>query len=220
MSSELCVYTVIIDRFDILKPPLVVDPNVRYVCITDEPLPDVPPWEQRIVAKRSTSPRRHARLCKIMAHACFPLTEYSLYIDGRIQLKIYSREALAWLKEHDMAICQHPTDHCIYDEGRKVWNWHLDDREVVKKQMLRYKAEGYPKDNGLAATPVILRRHTTDIQQFNNYWWLEVAINSIRDQLSFNYVCWDLGMGYDVIPGNVFRNPSFVYAESHSGGRR
>jgi len=211
MNDRLVVYTAIIGRYDTLKAPLVVDPDVRYVCITDEPLPDVPPWTQRVVKGKHGSPRRHARLYKIMAHACFALAEYSLYIDGRIQLKIYPIEALGWLKEHDMAICQHPTDDCLYAEGHKVFDWRLDDREVVNRQMLRYKAEGYPKRNGLGTTAVILRRHTEAVQRFNNYWWIEVGNHSIRDQLSFDYVCWTLGMGYDVIPGNVFSNPWFHY---------
>lgn len=217
MNEGLVVYTVIINRYDTLKPPLVVDPDVRHVCITDEPLPDVPPWIQRVVSGNHGTPRRHARLYKIMAHACFALAKYSLYIDGRIQLKIHPVEALGWLKEHDMALCQHPTDHCIYDEAKKVWDWRLDDRKMVEGQMARYKAEGYPKDNGLATTSVIVRRHTEAMQRFNNYWWIEVGNHSVRDQLSFDYVCWTLGEGYDVIPGNVFSNPSFVYAEGHDG---
>jgi len=216
MNEGLVVYTVIINRYDSLKPPLVVDPDVRYVCITDEPLSDVPPWRQRVVKGNHGSPRRHARLYKIMAHACFALAEYSLYIDARIQLKIYPADALFWLKEHDLALCQHPTDHCIYDEAKKVWDWHLDDREVVERQMARYKAKGYPKDRGLATTSVILRRHTEAIQRLNNYWWIEVGNHSVRDQLSFDYVCWLLGMRYDVIPGNVFSNPCFAYVP-HDG---
>ena len=223
-SNGFVVYTVIIDRFDVLKPPQVVNPNIEYFCFSDEPLPKVQPWKQVATAPSFSTPRCLARNYKILAHRHIeflrPNIGYSLYHDGRIQLKIDPMEAFRWLNEHDMAVCEHPTDDCLYDEGRKVWGWRLDDREVVNRQMLRYRAEGYPNRNGLAATAVILRRHTDAIQRFNNYWWIEVGNHSVRDQLSFNYVCWLLDMGYDVIPGNVFRNPNFVYAESHSGGRR
>ena len=217
MNDRLIVYTTIINRYDTLKSPLVVDPNIRYVCITDEPLPDVPPWKQRIVAKRNTSPRRHARLYKIMAHGCFPLAEYSLYIDGRIQLKIYPVEVLGWLKEHDMATFKHPRDSCLYWEAHKCSEWGLDDPGIINEQMKRYKAERYPKDNGLSATSVILRRHTEAIRRFNGAWWLEILFGSLRDQLSFEYVRWKLGLGRDVIPGrSVESNPWFHY-RPHDG---
>jgi len=219
MSESLVVYTVIIGKYDTLKPPLAIDPNVRHVCITDGPLPNVPPWTQRVVRGNHGPARRHSRLYKTMSHACFPLAEYSLYVDGRIQLKIHPEEALGWLKNHDMALCQHPTDDCAYAEAQKVKDWLLDDFVVVSRQMARYREEGYPKKNGLAAGTVILRRHTRMVQKFNNYWWIEVGNNSSRDQLSLNYCLWLLGMGHDVIPGHLFRNPNFVYHEGHNGYR-
>lgn len=216
MNSELVVYTVIIGGFDILKPPLVVDPNTRYVCITDEPLPDVPPWEQRVVSGDYDNPRQQSRVYKSLSHL-YIRAEYSLYIDGRIQLRIPPVEALGWLKDNDIALCRHPTDDCAYDEARKVMAWRLDDPDVVRSQMARYRVNGYPEHHGLAAGSVILRRHSDPVKAFNYRWWAEVTSWSARDQLSLNYCLWACGLDYDVIPGHLFHNPNFVYQEGHNG---
>jgi len=34
-----------------------------------------------------------------------------------------------------------------------------DSREVIEKQMARYRAEGYPENAGMFETGVVLRRH-------------------------------------------------------------
>ena len=35
-----------------------------------------------------------------------------------------------------------------------------DSREVIEKQITRYRAESYPKNAGMFETGVILRKHT------------------------------------------------------------
>lgn len=66
--------------------------------------------------------------------------------------------------------------------------------------MARYRAEGLPEDAGLIEAPVILRRHTDAIRRLNESWWGEIVRASRRDQLSFNYVAWKLGLRYGTFP--------------------
>jgi hypothetical protein len=47
---------------------------------------------------------------------------------------------------------------------------------------------------------VILRRHTDAIRHLNEAWWNEIVRGSRRDQLSFNYVAWKLGLRYATFP--------------------
>jgi hypothetical protein len=46
---------------------------------------------------------------------------------------------------------------------------------------------------------VILRRHTPAVAAFNEAWWAEIQAGSRRDQVSFTYVAWKLGLRYATI---------------------
>ena len=72
---------------------------------------------------------------------------------------------------------------------------------MIDAVVARYKREGYPKDNGLAETTCVMRRHTPAVIKFNEEWWKELRANSIRDQLSCDYVLWKLGMSYMTLEG-------------------
>jgi len=211
--DKIVVYTVILGGYDRLWPPLMWNGEAEYVCLSDTPIPKTPPWEVRLVTPESNDMRREARRLKVLSHRYFPRAEYVLFHDGNIRLN--TEAPSAWLGERDMALCAHPERDCIYEEVEACVQLNKDKEETMRAQVARYKAEGYPKDAGLVATTVILRRQSTAIRLFNECWWAEIAGGSVRDQLSFNYVCWKLGMKYDVIPGDLFRNEQFQYVFPH-----
>jgi hypothetical protein len=45
-----------------------------------------------------------------------------------------------------------------------------------------------------------LRRHTQAVRAFNEAWWTEIVRGSWRDQLSFDYISWKLGISYVNFP--------------------
>lgn len=221
--KNIVLYTVIIGDYDELRPPLVVNEGIDYICFTDMALPEVLPWQQRIVTTTiyKDDPRRLSRFFKIHGDIDFDtLAQYSLYHDGNIRLKIDPIEAVdRWLVIHDIAICSHSHRQCIYDEAEACLVGGLDyEPERIRAQMEKYRAEGYPENNGMGTTTVMLRRHTEKVRQFNEAWWDEVLNHSVRDQLSFDYIAWKLGMKYDVIPGDVFQHEYWDYLD-HKGKR-
>lgn len=213
--KDIVVYTVIFRGYDELRPPLVINEDVNYVCFTDISLPKVYPWQQSLITFGHDAPRRHSRTYKIQPHLFLPQANYTLYRDGNIRLRIDPLEAFdRWLINNDMAVVAHPHRNCIYEEARCCLEGGPDyEPERIKAQMGKYRAEGYPQDNGLAACTIMLRRQTEEIRRFNEAWWKEVRDYSVRDQLSFNYVAWKLGTGYDVIPGNLFDHEDFDYLD-------
>jgi len=83
-------------------------------------------------------------------------------------------------------------------------------RRKLKAQIKRYRAEGYPEDNGLIMSSVILRRHNEpEIIEFDKKWWEEIANGSKRDQLSFNYIQWKTGLKYNFLEGDARDNSTF-----------
>lgn len=159
--------------------------------------------------------RRTARQYKILSHQ-YINKDYSLWIDGNIDLKIPEAELLPmliekYLKDTDIATMIHPTRDCVYQEAETCKELKLDLPEVIDEQMKKYREEGYPEHNGMVASTFILRRHTPKIKALNNYWWSELCRHSKRDQLSFNYVCWKLGIKYNLFDGQWQDNPYFKY---------
>ena len=72
-----------------------------------------------------------------------------------------------------------------------------------------YRLTGFPPRFGLSETPVIIRKNTEKVAEFNNFWWSILCAKSKRDQLSFDYVRWKLGMKVKYFPGNIHNNPYF-----------
>lgn len=207
---RLVIYTVITGAYEPLISPYVVDSKADYVCLIDIPVPEVPPWEQRIIRREIKDARRESRRLKILSHQHFPDAEYILYHDPNVWFK--TTNIPSWLGRHDMALCTHPERDCVYDEAKACIEADKGDPDTIRAQVARYKAEAYPEHAGLAATTIILRKQTEAVRQFNEAWWQEVSNGSVRDQVSFNYTCWKLGMGYDLIPGHLYSNTAFEYA--------
>jgi hypothetical protein len=111
-------------------------------------------------------------------------------MDGNMRLLSLSIDELIamFMRDADMAIFTHPDRNCLYKEAEVCRARKLDDLSIIQRQVNRYKQEKFPKGNGLFECTVILRRHTPEVEQFNEMWWDEICKSSKRDQISFPYV--------------------------------
>ena len=160
---------------------------VDFVRFTKDILPD---W----------SPERATRYPKIMPHKWLVPTDYSIWLDSNISLVQDPWKLIEYLGDNDIAFFPHHWGHdCIYQEVENIITFHKDDPQRVREQAEEYRKEGYPAHNGLIWGKVIVRRHTKKIEYLNKGWWQEIKNGSHRDQLSFNYVSWKLGIPYSTI---------------------
>lgn len=156
-------------------------------------------WEIKPAYNRFNSARRNSRVPKILSHQ-FCDTEYSLWIDGNIQLNEIPQNLVArYLRNHDIAVFKHPVRKCIYAEAMQCAKLRLDDPEVIIAQVKGYEDAGYAKNKGLCECGFILRRHTDEVIKLNNYWWSEYSRHSVRDQISFMYSVDTVGIRVNVI---------------------
>ena len=92
---------------------------------------------------------------------------------------------------------------------------YKDNPNLVLKQVENYQKEGYPINNGLIVSGVILRRHNElDVIESMELWWEELKYNSKRDQLSFNYAAWKTGLKFNLIDGDI-RNDGYTKEVRH-----
>jgi hypothetical protein len=213
----LTVYTAITSKgLDSLQLPTVPQsPDVRMVAYLPDAKPGdrCGPWElQPPVWKRADSPRRLARRHKLLSHSLFPDSEYTLWLDGTVQL---TKDALSLVPERlqgrDACFFKHSQRDCVYQEGRACIRLRKDDPIVIRAQLAGYQADGYPAHHGLCENGIILRRNTPAIAKLNETWWMEITRHSLRDQLSLNYLCWRLKIPFATFDGTVYKNDFSVF---------
>lgn len=148
-------------------------------------------------------PARASRRAKLRPHQYFPDAEWSLWIDNKSRLKRAPEEVLAACQTQSDAeffAFRHFRRDCVYDELQTAWENGLDAWPVLKERRRTYLAEGMPFHAGLIEGHFLLRRHNApDLVRFGERWFEHVLRFSRRDQISFPYLAWKLGLRYDVI---------------------
>ena len=220
MASKV-IYTCITDGYDQLNEPSFIQPDTDYVCFTDTPqnfnslvwnIVDIPDEFKNLPQKLKQ------RLIKISPHKLFPNYEVSLWMDGSIeQIGNISCIFNEDLDKFSIYAMKHPVRNCLYDEGDKCIKLKKDTKERITPQLDRYKAEGYPKNNGLVETGVMLRKHNDErCIKFMTMWALELMNGSHRDQLSFNYISWKYDIPYGTFSSiRNIRTCNFLKLQKH-----
>ncbi len=207
---EKIVYTSIVGGKDALKENQNTAGDVKFHAFI-HPTQDSATWKVEDALLDHVDPNRCAKKYKVLAHKYFPHAEYSLWIDGSTTLLDPLDKLIAlYLTENDIAVHKHYMRDCAYTEAMVCGAEKKDDPDIIAKQMAKYAvSEQYPRHNGLAECTILLRRHTPQIQLLNELWWKEISEGSRRDQLSFNYCCWKLGIKYTEMKGTVYNSPHF-----------
>lgn len=214
--SEPLLYTALIGPYDTLKEHS--HHRSLSFCFTDQVNIKSSSWT--IIPCKSPQDTvdgriRTARYYKALAHRFLPPHDVSVWVDASIHV-VEITTARNWLYREDMATFRYPDTYgprdCAYDEANACINRGKDAQDIIVGQMNRYVTAGFPRNAGLVETTVLARRNTASVREFNEAWWREISGGSRRDQLSFNYCCWRLGLSYACLPGHRLCNPFGKYA--------
>lgn len=198
-GNSIVIYTAISGNYNALISPSVVSTDCDYLCFTDEPLwfklANNSCWRTVPFPKeaRHLDPIRACRLVKIMPHLFLANYDYSIWVDGSIDI-IGDVHALLEKYDHPDLLCfKHPKRDCIYEEGQACIDLGKDDPEVIKNQLDSYRKQGFPEHAGLIESGVMIRKHNdSEIIEIMESWWNELTNHSRRDQLSFPFAAWKL----------------------------
>ncbi|CAA2978500.1 uncharacterized protein LOC111389288 isoform X1 [Olea europaea subsp. europaea] len=148
-------------------------------------------------------PRRNGKVPKILTHRLFPQAQYSIWIDGKMELivdPLLMLERYLWRGKHTFAIAQHKHHRSIYEEADANKRRKRYARPLIDLQMKIYRYEGMepwsPNKSTVSDVPegaIIIREHTALNNLFSCLWFNEVNLFTPRDQLSFGYVVYRLG---------------------------
>eukprot|EP00250_Pteridium_aquilinum_P004471 c14674_g1_i1 orf=78-1463(-) len=148
-------------------------------------------------------PRRNGKVPKLLTHRLFPKAEYSIWIDGKMELLVdpfLILERYLWREGNQFAIARHKHHVSIYEEAVANKRRKRYARPLIDKQMEIYLQEGMqpwstkklPILSDVPEGAIIIRQHTPLTNLFSCLWFNEVNRFTPRDQLSFGYVVYRL----------------------------
>lgn len=193
--GKVAIYTVSTGGYDSIKEPIYVDDSFDYYVFTNADIPEDSVW-RKISAKNlkpGMTSLEQARFLKTHPHNYFGDYEYSIFIDGNVQITADIKPLIYTMVQSKkiIAIHQHNIRNCAYHEGRIIWAQGRAKLRDIRKQLGSYKKEGFPKNYGLFETNIVIRKHSDPkCVAIMETWWNEIDKFTKRDQLSFTYSLW------------------------------
>lgn len=210
------IYTAIFGAYDNLAPALFG--KFYNVLFTDQ---NIKPngWIVKRVEQLPVKddPSKSARYFFCQSCWVMPQFEYTIEHSANVQLRMKPEQMVEeFLPDgYDIATFAHPHRDDVYREAHVCGHWCKDDKHIIKRQMDRYRKEGFPGKN-LSACILVIRRNTEQIRELEALWWEEVRKGSRRNQLSFDYCCWKLGVKVARIPGNPYQVGHIMKTYKHA----
>ncbi len=205
-----CIFFGLTGDYDTLKDPTYITPGWDYICFTNNKKLKSKIWDIRFIEDSRLNNIRLSRSIWVLYHK--HVNDYDLSISTGAQLQAtcnlddFVHKFLPSDKNVDMSMARHPNRICVYEEAKRCLK--RDNAKTVRKQMDFYRAEGYPKNNGLIASGIMIRKHhRQNLEKHCEKWWEQITRWSLRDQLSFNYVLWKYKLinvhyfSYDILRG-------------------
>ena len=224
------IYTAITGSYDKLKMLSNIDTeNFDYICFANEKIENPPnPWRivyindfSRALGYYDTNDHiRLARFFKLHPHLFFKNYEYSIWIDGNVDIIIQPIKILDLIPCNQFIFTsEHPSRTCIYQECLECKALKKDIPEKINEMEKFLKNENYPEYNGLVQTNFIVRKHNNEVcKKLMEEWWEFIKNYSRRDQLSFNYVFWKNKESYAYLPWNKI-NGTYIYLKTYLHGK-
>ncbi len=224
------IYTCITGGYDNLIQHNYQDLNWDYICFTDNE--DL--LKQRVVGHWTIEPLRfslldnvrNARWHKTHPHKLLSKYEYSIWIDGNINITgslLFDKAKKCINENRILSVHQHPLRNCVYDEAIACMALKKDKKEIINTEIAVLKQLGFPENMGLNETNIMFRFHNhKKCIAIMEDWFEFIEKYSRRDQLSFNYVVWK--NKYEMVnflgPCDVRHNPMnflIVKSDNHNG---
>ena len=202
-EKKIVVYTCIYGKYDEILEPLCVDNNCEYYIFTDSEIKEGSIWkkgnESLFPPECNTAAKRN-RYIKMFPYKFFDC-EYSIYLDGNLQLVGYP--SLLIQKNIDgckTGIAMHlaPRENCIYEEARTVCLVGKINKKERNQVLLMYKENNMPRHFGMFECNVIVRNHNNEnLKTIMEYWWQQYSHGVKRDQLYFTFSLYKLGFCFE-----------------------
>ncbi len=215
-TERIAVYTVITGDYDDVLEPYCMPDNCDYFLYTDRDFDDSnSAWTRRKLPPglNGLSDAAKNRYLKMHPHELFADYNYSIYVDGNIQIFTDMTEYINMLGPKGIGTHLHPERHCVYEELEAVVARGKESSENAGRHALYLEETGMPRQYGLLECNVIAREHHNSVcVRIMEQWWKEYMEYAKRDQISLPHVLYMNGIRVEevgVLGDNIRANPSF-----------
>lgn len=215
-KPKIVVYTAILGGYDDLKEPLLKLKNIDYVAFLDKNLNCETQWNIKSIPENIKELKNNTlinRYLKFHPSELFKDYDYAIYIDGNIKV-ISDLTSMTYSvnKEIGISLHKHQYRDCVYNEIEACKLLKKGNYKLLKEQVERYKAEGFPNNYGMLEGTVIVSDLNNDkATNLLNEWWEEFKNSeSLRDQIALPYVLWRNNIKIDDVGNlgnNLYKNP-------------
>lgn len=220
---KIAVYSCIVGPYDRLIEPVFVEPGVDYLMFTDQDIPVSSSWKKMDITQMEDygklSNSMMNRKIKIMQCRTLQEYDYTIYIDGNIEVVSGLSPIIADMGLTSFGVHYHRARDCIFDEVVSVKHLKRIAGEEMDQQMRIYIKDGFPRHFGMFENSILIRDNRDDeTLLLMREWWDEFCRFPTRDQLSLPYVIWKQGYSKDkilILGDDVERNTRFNRINKH-----
>ena len=213
MSKNLCVYTCITGDYDTLHEINQPEPNVDYLCFTNNKSIKSKTWKIIYIEDSSLNNHLLSRKIKILGHPIISEQyDASVWMDASV---IWNKKITAFVSEYfknsTFSAFTHHARTSIQQEAITCLRLHKDSKENIVRTLDYLKKEEFPDNLGLYEMTVFIKKHNDPIViKTMQIWFDTIKHYSKRDQLSFTYAIWKTNLKVSPINLSVWNNQWFT----------
>ncbi len=197
--KSFVIYTALIGGYDNIHQPTIVHEDFDYILFSNSIKENkIGVWEIKRIDYFNIDNTRIARWVKTHPELIVKDYLFSVWLDANIQIQtidFYNRALELYAQGILISSMWHNERDCIYDEAAAVAYYGLESETIILDWEHKLLKEKYPQHQGLFETNVVFRCHNSQIvKKIDSIWWSCIDNYSRRDQLSFNYVLWKIGI--------------------------
>lgn len=220
---RIAVYTCVTGGYDIFPISMAIEEKCDYYYVSDDSRVYPQGFKyidvNMLVPDINMSPKDKNRYCKLHPHKLFPDYDYTIYIDGSIQIIKPISHNINKVGKTGLAIHRHRERDCIYSEGIFLcWLGAVKKDELIK-DITRYIDAGVPRHFGLFECGMIVTDlHNSISAELYDNWYEEYMRGVKRDQQALIYTLWNMNLTVEDIGDlgeqgkyNILTNPDIKW---------
>jgi hypothetical protein len=218
-SKKAVVYTALVGEYDYLRPVPKGLTDIDFICFTDGSLSENycerKGWLLRRLPKGTDSSRKGCRQLKSMPQSFLSEYDVSVWLDSNISFKRSIGKLIDEFISSKALVrgFRHPSRSCAYLEAEECIRQGKDAEKNLRSMVDHMRFSGFPERHGLTETNVLFRKHhVKNVEALNEDWSYFLSEFTIRDQISFDYLCWRHGIDVWYFGGSTHRNEHPVFS--------
>ncbi len=197
--SKYAIYTAVVGGYDEILQPKVIDDRFDYILFSNDfKVSNIGVWQVRPINYHNDIQTKIARWVKTHPEELLPDYDLSVWMDANIRIEtgfIYGK--IIQLFEEKVLLCavKHSVRKCAYEEIAAVVYYEFETYKDAVQYGKYLRSNSFPRRLGLNETGIMYRMHSDfKVIEMDSLWWSCIENYSRRDQLSFNYSCWRVGI--------------------------